>query len=728
MKIIGKYFITLLCILIHCICNAATYYVSSIGNDGNSGLSIATAWRTISKLNTIDFEPGDVVLFEGGSVFNGNLLLQAEDAGTPWNPVLFSSYGTGRATISAGNSYGIKAYNCAGFRIANLNIVGSGATVNNATGIDIYMDVSSNFSFIRIDSCNVSGFKISGVQFGAWDTNAGFTDVRVTHVNSFNNGGAGMSSFGFNNIINHKNVYVGYSSFYNNKGRTDVTNTNTGSGIVLSGIDNAMIEYCEAYNNGENNSNPPGGPVGIWFYLVKNGTIQYCESHHNRTGTADGGGFDIDGGSQNCIIQYCYSHDNAGPGYLLAEYGSGVAFTGNIIRYNISQNDARKSSAGAITFWGVDDNNKILQSQVHNNTIFLNADNLQDGTPAAVKLIGNKFSGVKLSNNIFYTSGAVRFINADMNVDSSKLHFLYNDYYSATGQRNFYWSFVNYNSLNSWKAAAATQERRFIFQSGSEEDPHLAAPGSAGTVGLAQLQQLASLLSAYKLQAGSVMNDGGININLLSLLGLGPHDFFGNAPLIGLTQDIGAHECADCHAVLAAPAVTLTACKLKDDVVMLSWTANSTSSLQSYIPEYSVNGRDFYSMREVNVDGVAILNLFYDSTYNGAGRYYRLRVKQKNGIETYSYVVAVAGQNRVAALSLSVIRKTGNCRMLVKSPVKQRVIFSVINSTGQSIRKETRTVEEGNSYHEFSLPPAGGLYFLNAIDAMGKPVTTVVHR
>lgn len=728
MRIVRKSFVILLFVLFHCIGNAATYYVSSSGNDGNSGLSAATAWRTISKLNTIDIEPGDIILFEGGTIFPGNMLLGAEDSGTPSLPVIISTYGAGRATISAGNSYGIKAYNCAGFRIANLNIEGSGATVNNAIGIDIYMDVASNLSYIRIDSCNVSGFKISGIQFGCWDTYAGFRDVRVTHVNSFNNGGAGMSSFGFNNLINHKDVYVGYSSFHDNKGRTDVTTTNTGSGIVLASIENAMIEYCEAHNNGENNSYPPGGPVGIWFYLVKNGIIQYCESHHNRTGTADGGGFDLDGGSQNCIIQYCYSHDNAGPGYLMAEYGSNVPFTGNIIRYNISQNDARKSSAGAITFWGVDDNNKILQSQVHNNTIFLNASNLHDGTPAAVKMIGNKFSGVKLSNNIFYTSGAVRFINADMNIDSSSLHFLHNDYYSASGQPSFYWSWVNYNSLGSWKAAATSQERRGTLQSGIEQDPHLFSPGSAGTVGLAQLQQLPLQLSAYKLQTGSVMNDGGININLLSVSGLGTQDFFGNAPFTGISQDIGAHECADCYAVLPAPLISITACKLRDDIVTLSWTATETSSIKSYTPEYSVNGRDFYAMREITADGVTRLYLFNDSTYNSMDRYYRVRVKQKNGNETLSYVVAVASKYQVASLSMTAISKTDNWRLMVKSPVRQRVTFSVINSNGQLLRKEARIVQEGTSYQEFTLPPAGGLYFVNAIDTMGKPVTTVVHQ
>jgi hypothetical protein len=77
MKHAGKCCFILLFVLIHCLCNAATYYVSSSGNDSNSGLSVANAWRTISKLNTIDFSPGDFVLFEGGTVFPGNLLLGA---------------------------------------------------------------------------------------------------------------------------------------------------------------------------------------------------------------------------------------------------------------------------------------------------------------------------------------------------------------------------------------------------------------------------------------------------------------------------------------------------------------------------------------------------------------------------------------------------------------------------------------------------------------------------
>jgi hypothetical protein len=44
----------------------ATYYVKSTGSDSNSGLSDALAWKTISKVNSQTFSPGDTILFNCG--------------------------------------------------------------------------------------------------------------------------------------------------------------------------------------------------------------------------------------------------------------------------------------------------------------------------------------------------------------------------------------------------------------------------------------------------------------------------------------------------------------------------------------------------------------------------------------------------------------------------------------------------------------------------------------
>lgn len=75
------------------------YYLSSSGNDANSGLSAENAWRTIGKLNAASVPAGSVVLFERGGVWNlaeeGNTTLIAKSG------VTYSAYGTGAKPLLA---------------------------------------------------------------------------------------------------------------------------------------------------------------------------------------------------------------------------------------------------------------------------------------------------------------------------------------------------------------------------------------------------------------------------------------------------------------------------------------------------------------------------------------------------------------------------------------------------------------------------------------------------
>src|SRR5690242_16840816 len=55
---------------------STTYYVSPSGNDANDGLSAATPWHSVYKVNQLNLLGGDQVLFQGGSTFtNGNINL-----------------------------------------------------------------------------------------------------------------------------------------------------------------------------------------------------------------------------------------------------------------------------------------------------------------------------------------------------------------------------------------------------------------------------------------------------------------------------------------------------------------------------------------------------------------------------------------------------------------------------------------------------------------------------
>jgi len=74
--------------------SARTYYVSSsTGNDSNSGTDPSSPWRSLNKLNSFNFAPGDNILFKRGDTFYGSISIS--ESGTSGSPITFSAYGSG---------------------------------------------------------------------------------------------------------------------------------------------------------------------------------------------------------------------------------------------------------------------------------------------------------------------------------------------------------------------------------------------------------------------------------------------------------------------------------------------------------------------------------------------------------------------------------------------------------------------------------------------------------
>jgi len=76
---------------------AVTYYVSSSsGDDDNDGLSESSPFETVSKVNGLNLQPGDRVLFECGDVWRADPLMITQ-SGAAGQPVTFGSYPAGCA-------------------------------------------------------------------------------------------------------------------------------------------------------------------------------------------------------------------------------------------------------------------------------------------------------------------------------------------------------------------------------------------------------------------------------------------------------------------------------------------------------------------------------------------------------------------------------------------------------------------------------------------------------
>ena len=81
---------------------AKNYYISQTGSNINNGLTPATAWQTIAKVNAsfTVIVAGDSILFKCGDTFYGSVVIAK--SGTSSLPIVISSYGTGAKPIISG--------------------------------------------------------------------------------------------------------------------------------------------------------------------------------------------------------------------------------------------------------------------------------------------------------------------------------------------------------------------------------------------------------------------------------------------------------------------------------------------------------------------------------------------------------------------------------------------------------------------------------------------------
>ncbi len=378
---------------------AASYYFDSSTSGGD-----------LSPFNSLDLNPGDKVYLKGS--FDGTLSLDSGDAGSKTNPVTITSWGNSPATINAGNGFGLKASNVGGVSVSNLNIFGSGPSsrgadgnyTNTVDGIRFYSD-SAKQDFIRINNVKVAGFGENGINILGGNGTAGFNDVKITNSSVYNNQRAGLNINGdFDNANRsaHTNVVIDGVKAYDNTGRATSKNEgHSGNGIVIGQVNGGVIQNSTAWGNGTADASKQGGSVGIWAWDSNQVTIQHNESFKNGTaGEHDGGGFDLDGGVTNSVMQYNYSHDNAGAGYLLAQFKNAKKFEGNLVANNISDDDGRKNGYGAIHAFGAIDDTTVRDNIVYLTPAEEGLANTRDESPAAIKLRGSQDKDIDFADNV----------------------------------------------------------------------------------------------------------------------------------------------------------------------------------------------------------------------------------------------------------------------------------------------------------------------------------------
>ena len=107
------------------------YYLDGLsGHDSNAGTSQENPWRSLVKLQGIEFQPGDKILLKAGTKFAGRL--HPKGSGRDGSPIVIDRYGEGANPIVAGGSKvenTIRLHNQHHWEIRNL-------TVSNTDGGD----------------------------------------------------------------------------------------------------------------------------------------------------------------------------------------------------------------------------------------------------------------------------------------------------------------------------------------------------------------------------------------------------------------------------------------------------------------------------------------------------------------------------------------------------------------------------------------------------------------
>ena len=446
--------------------NASTYFVSnSLGNDTNSGLSSQTPIKSISRLNTFNFFPGDSILFKSGDTFLGMFWLKG--SGDSSHPIVVDTYGgLDKASIN-GDGYQscILLFNNEFISINNLDIFNENSHLDSLGNIKLLAGFSGvsntwgsgkNVRFgikIVATSKSLTGFSFNnlkihdiypspvlsqnihkgyGIKIESQSDTLSFLYNRISDLKIYNcdisktgHYGIWVKSLGLNGIdsVKNSNINILECNFEDTGG----------SGFVPNKSKNILVQNS-SFNHSGSSIDPRMWKrgSGLWTFDCKDVIVQH-NYFMNAHGPQDSYGAHIDYGNENVVFQYNYSYNNEG--------GFAEILGDNIncgYRYNISVNDGYRldpnnsswDKKGKI-FWisnfcGSGPRCPNVGSFIYNNTIFVN-----DSLNPEIYFWPN-IGDVHLYNNLIYVGSYGNKIPTLLQNTSNILNISHNIFYDSS--------------------------------------------------------------------------------------------------------------------------------------------------------------------------------------------------------------------------------------------------------------------------------------------------------
>ncbi len=280
------------------------YYVSALGSDSNTGISSAAPWKSLSKVNSIIFKPGDTVSFRRGDTWTGGIV--SNQSGTLTTPLTLKSYGSGSApTITGG-----KSGNC-------IRINGNYTVVDGLRGV----------------SCGYAGISVTGDRNTVRNSSASGNAVGIKAGY-----GSDFGTYTGNNLTNNNIMNV--KTLGSNCGTPQAVNCSDDSGafgVLINGNDNEFSGNTISGSNGLSyDFNRDGAAFEI--YNGNRNSIHHNVAVDNNnfselgksSGTADGNTF-----RYNVVRSTCGADCSEAKG--LVARGTGTSFgptNGTVFEFN----------------------------------------------------------------------------------------------------------------------------------------------------------------------------------------------------------------------------------------------------------------------------------------------------------------------------------------------------------------------------------------------------------
>ncbi|MDN3666958.1 DNRLRE domain-containing protein [Algibacter miyuki] len=428
-----------------CISWAQTnYYVDNVGGDDtNLGTSEATAFQSLTKINTLTFSAGDAILFKKGGEWTGTL--RPLGSGAVGSRIVIGSYGSGDLPIIDGG--GIQAYSDymsaaiilfnqeyweirdievrnlepgnptnpiekAGilvlgkdygtlhdFKLENLKINKVNGSLETRENGGIFFDISTGKVADRLPT-NFDGIHVNNCYFLDVDR-GGFLNQSYWSRRDL------TSNFGEENLDGTTNRwYPSYNIVVENSKFENIG----GNGLVIRVAEAPLVKHNLFVKNGLKTTGNASYP-----YNCDNALWQYNEACYTvyNDGDADASGFDSDYMCKNTTIEYNYSHHNDWGGLLVCS-NSGLtnAFNdGTVVQKNVFQDESNHM----IRFSG-----NITNSTIFNNLFITDAK--IDQEMMWYKHWGGTWpEKTEINDNIFYNEGTPDFLTIGSTIDNSFL-------------------------------------------------------------------------------------------------------------------------------------------------------------------------------------------------------------------------------------------------------------------------------------------------------------------